>query len=135
VLMIALVSYPILIRCGEDHAEGLLHLHSLTPRERRIRAAKIWGWMWLCALISAPVCGLHIVLVPTFILAGPVMAFLRYRIIQVPDHVSGKCPSCKENFTLALKPTDRLPKRVYCPSCDATLYLLEKTDSTVSQEN
>jgi hypothetical protein len=82
--------------------------------------------MWLCALISLPICGLHIVLIPAFLVAGPIMAFSRYRITEVPDHASGSCPSCHDPFTLPLAKGTRLPKRVYCPACNATLYLLEK---------
>ena len=122
------LSRPIIIKGGDIAGEGLFHVRGLNTRERRLRAAKIGGWMWLCALLSVPICGLHIVLVPGFLVAGPVMAFMRYRITEVPDHVSGNSPWGKEQLTLALKPGDRLPKRVRCPACNAMLYLLEKEE-------
>ena len=121
-------SRPIDIKSGDIVGEGLLHLRGFDTGERRIRAAKIWGWMWLCALISLPVCGLHLVSIPAFLVAGPIMAFIRYRITEVPDHVSGSCPSCKSEFARPLAKGARLPKRVYCPACNATLYLLEKEE-------
>ena len=133
--IIAYVTPPasrhIVVKCGDAISEGLLYFRNVAPRERRIRAAKIWGWMWLCALLSVPVCGLHIVLVPAFLIAGPITAYLRYRRSEVPDRASGSCPSCNKDLDLALKSSDRLPKRVYCPACNATLYLLEKDDSSM----
>jgi hypothetical protein len=122
---------PIAIKSGDISGEGLMHMRGVDTRERRIHAAKIWGLMWLFALLSVPICGLHLVLVPLFFVAGPVMAFRRYRVTEVPDHISGTCPSGKEEFTLALKKGDSLPMSVNCPVCNAWLNLLKKEEASV----
>jgi len=130
--MSTLVHHPIVIKCGDIVGSGVLHSNVFDARERKIRAAKIWGLMWLFALLSLPIIIAHFVLVPGFLIAGPVMAFKRYRVTEVTDHVSGNCPSGKEDFTLPLEASDRLPMWAYCPACNAPLQLLEKEDFSVT---
>lgn len=125
------VTRPILVKSGDIVGEAVLHLQSFDARERKIRAAKIWGLMWLFALLSLPIIIAHFVLVPGFLIAGPVMAMKRYKVTEIPDHVSGICPSCEKEFELALEASDHLPMWTHCPQCDASLQLLEKEQSAV----
>ena len=124
--MATMVQHPILLKSGDLIGEGILHSQAFDLRERKIRAAKILGLMWLFAALSLPIIIAHFVLVPGFLIAGPVMAYKRYRVTEVPDHVSGNCPAGKEDFTLALEASDRLPMWRHCPSCSASLYLMDK---------
>ncbi len=130
-IMTTMVTRPILVKSGDAVNDGVLHLQAFNDRERKIRAAKIWGLMWLFAVLSLPIIIAHFVLVPGFLIAGPVMAYKRYRVLAVPDHVSGNCPAGKEDFTLQLEPTDRLPMWTHCPACDASLHLMEKEQSSL----
>jgi hypothetical protein len=122
---------PITIRSGDTSCEGLLHMRAFNPRQRMMRAAKIWGLMWFFALLSAPICGIHLVAVPAFLIAGPLMGVRRYRMMEVPDHVTGKCPSGGEEFSLAVKASDSLPMSVSCPTCGAWLHLRKKEEVPV----
>jgi hypothetical protein len=120
-----MVTRPILVRSGDNESQGVLHLQSFDARERKIRAAKIWGMMWLGALLSVPIIILHFVLVPGFLIAGPVIAMRRYRLTEIPDHVSGICPANREEFSLPLEASTKLPLWAHCPQCHASLHLEE----------
>ena len=124
--MATMVERPIVLKSGDIIGDGVLHLQAFDDRERKIRAAKTWALMWLFAVLSLPIIIAHFVLVPGFLIAGPVMAIRRYRVTEVPDHVSGLCPSGKEEFTLPLETSDRLPMWSHCPVCKSSLQLLEK---------
>ena len=130
--MTTMVERPIVLKSGDNTGEGVLHLQAFDSRERKIRAAKSWALMWLFALLSLPIIIAHFVLVPGFLIAGPVLAVRRYRVTEVPDHVSGHCPAGKEEFTLELESSDRLPMWSHCPVCKASLQLLDKEAAGVA---
>ncbi len=117
---------PIIVEVDDISTEGLLYVQILNDHQRMMRAAKIWGIMWLLMVFSLPVFILHFVLVPGFLIAGPVMAAKRYRVTELQDHISGNCPVCKQEFTLGAASMDRLPIRVPCPKCGKILLLREK---------
>lgn len=127
--MPTMITRPILVKSGDSENQGLLHLQSFDAGERKMRAAKIWGLMWLGAVLSVPIIIAHFVLVPGFLIAGPVMAVRRYRITESPDHVSGVCPANKEEFSLPLEASTILPLWAHCPQCHASLYLQEPAQS------
>ena len=129
--MPALEQRSILIRSGEQENEGVLHLQAFTPRERLVRAAKVWGLSWLLAVLSIPIIGAHWVLVPGFLIAGPIWAYVRYRTPSVPDHVTGLCPSKKEEISVPLEASDHLPLWTHCPVCHASLQFVEREQSTL----
>lgn len=130
--MPALEQRSILIKSGESASDGLLHSQVFTPRERALRAMKVWGLSWLLALASVPIIVAHWVLVPGFFLAGPIWAYKRYRTPSVPDHVSGRCPMKSEEISVPLEASDRLPMWTHCPVCHASLQFVEREQSTVS---
>src|SRR3954464_15746238 len=90
---------PIIIDSDDISAEGQFYSQILDEQQRMMRAAKIWGIMWLLMLFSLPVFILHFVLVPGFLIAGPVMGMRRYGVTEIPDHISGNCPACKQEIT------------------------------------
>jgi hypothetical protein len=120
--------YPILIQANDGTAsEGALHVTVYDKRDRMIRAAKTLALYWGLALLSVPVLVAHWVLVPGFFLAGPVMAWLRYRVTERKDEATGVCPVNKNTVTIQLKPSDHLPLWTYCPVCEAPLQLLKRS--------
>ena len=124
--MSTMVQRPIVLKSGDTTGEGILHLQTFDAKERKMRAAKTWALMWLFAVLSLPIIIAHFILVPGFLIAGPVLAVRRYRVMEVPDHVSGNCPAGKEEFSLQLETSDRLPMWTHCPVCKASLQLIEK---------
>ena len=123
--MSAIEQRPIVIKSGERECQGLLHVRVFTPRERVVRALKVWGLSWLLAVASVPIVIAHWVLVPGFFIAGPIWAYKRYKMAGAVDHVSGPCPLDGEEISLKLEPSDRLPLWTHCPACNGSLQLAE----------
>jgi hypothetical protein len=112
---------PILIVSGASERTGQWYSRLYTRRERTTRAAKVWSLSWLGAIITIFIPIAHFFLVPACLIAGPVLAYQRYRGEEVPDHVSGDCPAHQQAFTLALDTNSHLPLWTYCPQCRAPL--------------
>ncbi len=96
-----------------------------------MRAAKIWGLMWALMVLSlpAPLMIIHFILVPGFLIAGPVMAYRRHiTAMELPHHLDGSCPDCKQNMALPAKSLGRLPMMVQCPACQKWLNVQEKNN-------
>ncbi len=104
---------------------GSLRLRVYGPRERMKRAMKALGICWGLAVVTVFIPIAHFVLVPGFFIAGPVTAFLRYRVTETMDSVTGHCPTCGEEVTIPLEASDQLPKWTYCPVNNDPVQLLE----------
>jgi hypothetical protein len=125
---------PILIKSSDDGAcPGTLHITVYDKCDRVIQAAKVLGLYWGLALFSIFIPIAHLVLVPGFFLAGLIMVFLRYRVVSRSDQVTGKCPVNKNEITIHLEPSDRLPLWKYCPVCKAPLHLTDASGAPSSQ--
>ncbi len=92
--------------------------------ERLARAGKVLAVAWLLALITAFIPIAHFFLVPLFLIAGPVMAFMKYKAETVLEKALGTCPECSKAIDIILDPADKLPKRTYCPDCNKPLQLM-----------
>ncbi len=112
---------------GQGATAGTLHSVVYSSSERTGRAVKVLLLAWLLAGIAVFIPIAHFFLVPIFFIAGPVMAFSRYRAEVVPNRVCGRCPECGEEIEIPLEPSDKLPKWSYCPSCNKSLHLVYDT--------
>lgn len=101
--------------------EGTLHRIRFNSSDRVLNAAKVLGVFWLIALITVFIPIAHFILVPSFFIAGPIMAFLRYRATSACKKITTRCPSCNKDVEIALEANVRLPMYTYCPACDAGL--------------
>lgn len=122
----------ILIRAKADELDavpGVLHIMRYDKRDRVLRAGKMLALYWGLALLSVPILVAHWVLVPAFFLAGPVMAYVRYRVLSRNTHVTGSCPVNKHGITMRLEPNEALPLWKYCPVCQAPLQLIQAPPS------
>jgi hypothetical protein len=116
---------PIVIRGANGKTRpGVLGVLVFDRAERNRRALKTLALFWGLAGASAFIIIAHWVLVPGFLLAGPIMAFRKHRIIREIDNASGTCPACSEAITFELEANETLPKRTYCPKCAAPVELL-----------
>lgn len=97
-------------------------------RDRLKRALKVLLICWLLApaLFFTFVPVVHLVLSVGVFLAGPLLAYRRYRMLSSNDKVSGQCPQCRNAITLRLEPAEKLAKWKYCPRCQAPLQILEQ---------
>jgi len=115
----------IIIKGNEsDSCVGELHSTRFASGERMARAAKVLAVAWLLALITAFIPIAHFFLVPLFLIAGPVMAFMKYKAETVLEKANGSCPECSKAIDIVLDPADKLPKRTYCPDCNKPLQLM-----------
>jgi hypothetical protein len=115
-----------------DASVAELHSRSFSSTERLSRAGKVLAIAWLLALITAFIPIAHFFLVPLFLIAGPVMAVLKYKLETALEKAHGVCPECSKPVDIMLEPTDKLPKRTYCPECNKPLQLLCPDEVDVS---
>ena len=108
---------------GVTACDGAFSETHYTLHDRRIRAIKALGTVWGLAVLSIPVPFLHLVLIPAFLITGPVVAYKRYKTSVAANHVTGTCPTCKQGIKLDLQAVDRLPMWKYCPKCGAPLHI------------
>lgn len=109
---------------ANTRSSGALEVTSYDSRDRTIRALKTLGLFWGLALVSVPIIVAHWVLVPGFLIAGPVMAWRKYGVLQTAGGAHGTCPACAKEMQILLEPEDELPKRTYCPMCNAPIELV-----------
>ena len=109
------------------HYQGTLTFATYDKNARLKRAFSIFGLCWLLACISLFIPIAHWFLVPSFLIAGPVMAVGRYKMTSANENVEGKCPVCDNDITIELDASDTLPKWTYCPICNKSIQLIEET--------
>lgn len=116
---------PIEIRDSNNSGvAGTLNVTLFAPNDRTVRALKTLGLFWALAVGSIPIIIAHWVLVPGFLIAGPIMAVRRYRMTESVDGAEGTCPACKGAIKVSMETTDTLPKWTYCPACNAPIQLV-----------
>ncbi len=114
------------IKCDEQpHGEGILHVTRYDKKERSKRALTMLGLCWLAAAGSIPIIIAHWVLVPGFLIAGPVLAYIRMNQAIVKEGISGKCPVQDQDIKIDMDPSENLPKWTYCPACKKSIQLVE----------
>lgn len=104
---------------------GTLYVRKFSVTDRVLRALVMLGVIWLLAVISVAIPIAHFVLVPFFLIAGPVFALLRFRITEINERAVGACPTCGEEVSIVLDSSDRLPLWTYCPPTGDPIRLLD----------
>ncbi len=104
---------------------GQLHITHYSQSERTARALKMLALMWLLAIITVFIPLAHFVLVPAFLIAGPVIAYKRYQMEEHPSNADGECPTCKQPSSIHLEPSDTLPMWTYCSANNDPVQLLD----------
>jgi len=111
---------------NNNSAEGTMNYTAFNPADRTTRAITILAICWVLAGVTLFIPIAHFFLVPAFLIAGPVMAYSRYKQTDAKENVEGECPRHNGHFTLKLEATDKLPKWAYCPECDGAIQLVTK---------
>lgn len=107
-------------------AEGILNFKQFSSGDRTGKALTVLGLCWLAAGITLFIPIAHFVLVPGFLIAGPVLAMMKYKIDRANEDVQVQCPNCEKSVTIKLDPADTLPIYTYCSDCNESLQLTEK---------
>ena len=113
--------------CGSS--QGELRTRLFNAGDRWKRAAMGLALCWGLAVLSLPIMGLHWILVPGFLIAGPIVAYKRYVTGFVMENATGVCPACRNEVAIRLDPGDRIPKWTYCPNCNKPLQLVYHYES------
>ena len=61
------------------------------------------------------------------------MGYRRYQQRSSSEKVTGTCPRCHNEISLALEPREQLPLRKYCPQCGTPLHIVDAVNG--SQKN
>src|SRR5688572_19190049 len=85
---------------NEKAGPGILRVHVWSPAERRKRALKVLGICWGAALVSVIMPLVHFVLVPGFLVLGPVAAFFVFAQEAQIQGCESSCPSCGQPLYL-----------------------------------
>lgn len=124
----------VIINSDGASAAAILHVRRFDTRDRLLRALGTLALMWLLALLTVAIPVAHFVLVPALLLAGPVLAWRRYRVTEQNERVDGVCPTCSVSFTRELDASDRLPLWTYCPPADHPIQLVEAPQGAGRQD-
>ena len=85
---------------------GALTVNVYSNAERVKRAAKILGICWGLAVVTLFIPLAHFILVPSFLLAGPIMAYMKYRVVESVEGAQGLLPAVQRPH-----PARRGPRR------------------------
>lgn len=107
-------------------APGKALIQTWTKPERTKRALKWLGAFWALALISVFLPLAHFVLVPFFLLTGPLVGAYLYRQESLLLGGEGTCPQCMQTLPLARGP-DRWPSDDMCSLCQTNVILDDPT--------
>ena len=92
----------------------------LRSDERYLRSVKALAFSWIAAGVSIAIPVMHFVLVPLFLILGPILAFLAFKKTHSLAEAKLLCPHCKTKFTL--KPAAvEWPLKDVCPKCRTQL--------------
>lgn len=104
-----------------------LGVRQLDPSERTRNALKWLGICWGLMLASVPIALAHFVLVPSFFLAGLIMAWIKYNESNQIQGTTLRCAACESELPLEACP-EKWPLELTCPHC-RNILTLTKTES------
>ena len=123
---------PILLKNNDHASPGLLHVWVYDSGDRIKRAAKVWIGFWIAAVLCIPLVVIHLLLIPAFLIAGPIVAYRRYHVLHTSEKATGICPVCHNDISIHLEPKEHLELWKYCPSCNSPLHLVQTSDQPVA---
>lgn len=104
----------------EATTQGQIRIQDWNQRERTLRALKFGGACWGAALVSIIIPLLHFLLVPVFLLAGPIVAFIVMGQKSVVLGGEGICPKCQAFLPIA-RAALRFPISDLCTCCQSSV--------------
>jgi len=107
---------------------AVVYRKSLTRHERSWRALVGLGTCWLLAIATVLVPIAHFVLVPGFLIAGPIVAWMRYGKETLVMGGLGTCPRCKAPVRVRPAAED-WPLSAACDACRAIVQVRKADDA------
>lgn len=94
------------------------------PRERALRAVRALGTCWGLAVVAVFIPVLHFLLVPSLLLAGPLVAMTLHGERATVVEARGACPACAHEQTVALGRAAKPRIEFRCEQCGRALALV-----------
>ena len=112
------------VRCIEKDitSKGNVWIKSLGRKDRLHRALKKLGLLWGLAIFSVMIPIAHFILVPGFLLAGPLVAIFTHRQTRIILGGECECPKCEQVFSLD-EMNDAWPIQTACSQCSSQTIL------------
>jgi hypothetical protein len=109
--------------------EAVAYRCDLTTGQRAGRAAMglLVCWLLAVALVFVPI--VHFVLPPIFLVAGPIVAWTRYKGTSVVLGGLAICPRCRAPMRIA-RATENWPIEASCDECRAIVHVEPKPAAT-----
>ena len=120
---------------GVQPSHARVEFATLTVTDRLKRAAVIFSLGLALAVIAIPIPIVHFILVPGALVLGGILAAIRLGQREVFRGAHGRCPFCGADQDFTVLGRFKLPKVVYCVSCQRRLVLEEPTSSRAARVN
>src|SRR5690606_20106040 len=91
---------PLIISSRENQTQGQIEIITWTKSQRIRKGLKLLIILWAIALFTVLIPILHFVLVPLFLLLGPLGFYLGYSQTTSYENGKGECPACKQSFKI-----------------------------------
>lgn len=104
----------------DARSDGEVAVRRWSGMDRTRRAIVALAGFWALAIVSIFIPALHFVLVPAFLLIGPIAAVLLARQKSTVLGGRGVCPACSEPFFIE-GGTESWPLQDVCESCRAAV--------------
>lgn len=123
------VEARVTVKQRDEIGDATVYTATLDGGARFKRAAKLGLICWGLAILSIPIVVFHFVLVPGFLLAGPVLFFMRYGEEQVILGSIVSCPVCGHDNRVK-EQAETWPITYHCDNhkCRETMYLARPGD-------
>jgi len=106
----------------ENHSSGLIRIKNWSKEERTKRAMKIGGILFGIGIVSVLIPLAHFVLVPAFIIASPIVAWIFFGQTSAVLGGTGTCPNCKKDIKIA-QTKNVFPINDICAHCYRALVI------------
>jgi hypothetical protein len=104
--------------------KGTARIRELSAPERSRRAVKVWAISWGIAVFCVLLPLVHFVLVPGFLLGGPIVAYFLYHQEKLMLGGRGICPACGKEFSFEPGKL-KWPYDDICGNCRTQVKLVE----------
>lgn len=109
--------------------QGIAFIREWDKKGRIKRALKTLAICWGLMIISILIPIAHFILVPSFLILGPFLAFKVYRTQSMLIGGTGKCPHCDHDFLIE-KSHLNWPLHDLCSFCQSSVIIYQKQISS-----
>lgn len=104
---------------------GYILVKDFSTKERMRSCLILWLGSWIAAGLAVFLPLLHFILVPAFIIAGPVLGLTKYYQKSKVLEGSGTCPACQKNLKI-VSGSLNWPLEELCSACGRKSKIEEK---------